>query len=121
MLAVLAWNNVRRQKTAFAAAFAAVSLAVALVGGSGLLLVSADTVREAGHPDMDTVVSLLALMAVLSGLVSIFVVAGTLSFHVMQQRRRVGAAADRRHDTRPGAPGGHRGGDGRRRHGDGGG
>jgi predicted lysophospholipase L1 biosynthesis ABC-type transport system permease subunit len=85
MLLVLAWRNVRTNRTSFVAAFAAVTLAVMLVVAAGLLLTSAH-----GDPRLRNLMSLFAVTAGLSGFVSIFVVAGTLSLHVLQQRRMWG-------------------------------
>ncbi|MGI5491371.1 FtsX-like permease family protein [Microtetraspora malaysiensis] len=82
MTLVLAWNNVRTNRVGFAASFAAVALAVMLVGGSGLVVSGAATRDESNG-----VMGLLVLSAVVSGFVSIFVVAGTLSLHVLRQRR----------------------------------
>ncbi|WP_157570809.1 ABC transporter permease [Microtetraspora malaysiensis] len=82
MTLVLAWNNVRTNRMGFAASFAAVVLAVMLVGGSGLVVVGAATRAE-----LNGIMGLLVLSAVVSGFVSIFVVAGILSLHVLRQRR----------------------------------
>ncbi|MEV6159518.1 ABC transporter permease [Nonomuraea sp. NPDC052129] len=82
MTLVLAWNNVRVNRMGLAASFTAVLLAVMLVGGSGLVVVGAG-----GSDDLNGVMGLLVLSAVVSGFVSIFVVAGMLSLHVLSQRR----------------------------------
>ncbi|MFC4013817.1 FtsX-like permease family protein [Nonomuraea purpurea] len=85
MTLVLAWNNVRTNRAGFAASFLAVLLAVTLVGGSGLL------VAGAGERDeLNGVMGLLVLSALVSGFVSVFVVAGMLGLHVLRQRRNVG-------------------------------
>jgi predicted lysophospholipase L1 biosynthesis ABC-type transport system permease subunit len=85
MPTALAWSNVRSNRTSLVAAFTAITLAVMLVAGAGLLLTSA-------HDDgrLRDLMSLFAVTAGLSGFVSIFVVAGTLSLHVLQQRRTWG-------------------------------
>ncbi|MEV0195068.1 ABC transporter permease [Nonomuraea sp. NPDC050691] len=82
MTLVLAWNNVRSNRTGFAASFAAVLLAVTLVGGNGLVVAGAAT-----RDELNGVMGLLVLSAVVSGFVSVFVVAGMLSLHVLRQRR----------------------------------
>ncbi|GAA3599742.1 hypothetical protein GCM10022419_099570 [Nonomuraea rosea] len=82
MTPVLAWNNVRANRMSFAASFVAVVLAVTLVGGSGLVVAAAATREE-----LNGVMGLLVMSAVVSGFVSIFVVAGMLSLHVLRQRR----------------------------------
>ncbi|WP_433508544.1 FtsX-like permease family protein [Nonomuraea sp. CA-143628] len=82
MTLVLAWNNVRTNRMGFAASFTAVALAVMLVGGSGLVVAGAST-----HDESNGVMGLLVLSAVVSGFVSVFVVAGMLSLHVLRQRR----------------------------------
>ena len=81
----IAWSNVRSNRTSFVAAFTAITLAVMLVVGAGLLLTSAH-----GDGRLRNLMSLFAVTAGLSGFVSIFVVAGTLSLHVLQQRRTWG-------------------------------
>jgi putative ABC transport system permease protein len=85
MTLVLAWNNVRTRPTGFAASFAAVLLAVMLVGSSGLLVTSADADAE-----LNGIMGLLVLSALVSGFVSVFVVSGMLSLHVLRQRRTWG-------------------------------
>ncbi|MFD0890728.1 ABC transporter permease, partial [Streptosporangium algeriense] len=82
MTLVLAWNNVRTNRMGFAASFTAVLLAVMLVGGSGLVVAGAGT-----RDELSGVMGLLVLSAAVSGFVSIFVVAGMLSLHVLRQRR----------------------------------
>lgn len=82
MMLMLAWNNVRTNRVGFAASFAAVLLAVVLVASSGVLVTSVD-----GDDELNAVMALLVLSAVVSGFVSVFVVAGTLSLHVLGQRR----------------------------------
>ncbi|MEV4577131.1 FtsX-like permease family protein [Nonomuraea jabiensis] len=82
MTLVLAWNNVRTNRMGFAASFAAVVMAVMLVGGSGLVVAGAGT-----RDELDGIMGLLVMSAVVSGFVSVFVVAGTLSLHVLRQRR----------------------------------
>jgi putative ABC transport system permease protein len=82
--AVLAWNNVRTSPSGFIAAFTAVTLAVVLVGGGGLLVISADT------EELNGLMGLVVLSALVSGFVSVFVVAGMLSLHVLRQRRTWG-------------------------------
>ncbi|GAA0940779.1 hypothetical protein GCM10009560_52310 [Nonomuraea longicatena] len=66
----------------FAASFAAVLLAVMLVGGSGMVVAGAGA-----RDDLSGVVGLLVLSAMVSGFVSVFVVAGMLSLHVLRRRR----------------------------------
>ncbi|MGR6914412.1 FtsX-like permease family protein [[Actinomadura] parvosata] len=85
MILVLAWNNVRANRMGFAASFAAVLLAVTLVGGSGMLVAGAGA-----RDELNGVMGLLVLSAAVSGFVSIFVVAGMLSQHVLRQRRTWG-------------------------------
>ncbi|MFC0860775.1 FtsX-like permease family protein [Sphaerimonospora cavernae] len=85
MMPVLALNNVRTNRVGFAASFAAVLLAVVLVASSGVLVTSVD-----GDDELNGVMSLLVLSAVVSGFVSVFVVAGTMSLHVLGQRRTWG-------------------------------
>ncbi|MBB6345151.1 FtsX-like permease family protein [Nonomuraea muscovyensis] len=85
MTLVLAWNNVRFNRMGFAASFAAVIFAVTLVGGSGLVVVAASA-----RDELNDVMGLLVLSAVVSGFVAVFVVAGTLSLHVLRQRRTWG-------------------------------
>ncbi|MFG3436183.1 FtsX-like permease family protein [Nonomuraea sp. NPDC047897] len=85
MTVLLAWSNVRSQPAGFAGSFAAVLVAVVLVGSSGLLVAGADR-----YPDLDGVTGLLVLSALVSGFVSVFVVAGMLSLHVLRQRRTWG-------------------------------
>ncbi|MGN9780334.1 FtsX-like permease family protein [Nonomuraea sp. ZG12] len=80
----LAWNNVRTSPSGFIAAFTAVTLAVVLVGGGGLLVISADT------EELNGLMGLVVLSALVSGFVSVFVVAGMLSLHVLRQRRTWG-------------------------------
>ncbi|WP_329086346.1 FtsX-like permease family protein [Streptosporangium sp. NBC_01469] len=82
MTLVLAWNNVRTNRMGFAASFAAVLLAVMLVGGSGLVVAGAGT-----RDELNGVMGLLVLSAAVSGFVSVFVIAGILSLHVLRQRR----------------------------------
>ncbi|GAA2284520.1 hypothetical protein GCM10010149_32490 [Nonomuraea roseoviolacea subsp. roseoviolacea] len=82
MTLVLAWSNVRANRTSLAATFVAVLLAVTLVGGSGLVVAGAGT-----RDELNGVMGLLVLSAVVSGFVSVFVVAGMLSLHVLRQRR----------------------------------
>ncbi|SPL88297.1 putative ABC transporter integral membrane protein [[Actinomadura] parvosata subsp. kistnae] len=82
MMLVLAWNNVRDGWAGLAASFTSVLLAVMLVAGGGLLIAGADT-----RADLDGIVGLLAVSAAVSAFVSVFVVAGTLSLHVLRQRR----------------------------------
>ncbi|MBN6051116.1 FtsX-like permease family protein, partial [Nonomuraea sp. RK-328] len=65
-----------------AASFAAVLLAVMLVSGSGLLVTGAGA-----RDELNGVMGLLVMSALVSGFVSVFVVAGTLSLHVLRQRR----------------------------------
>ncbi|MEV0352017.1 FtsX-like permease family protein [Nonomuraea sp. NPDC050680] len=72
----------RTNRMGFAASFTAVVLAVMLVGGSGLVVAGAATRDESNG-----VMGLLVLSAVVSGFVSVFVVAGMLSLHVLRQRR----------------------------------
>ncbi|MFI6484281.1 FtsX-like permease family protein [Nonomuraea sp. NPDC050663] len=79
---VLAWNNVRTNRLGLAASFAAVLLAVTLVGGGGLVVAGAGA-----RDELNGVIGLLVLSAVVSGFVSVFVVAGMLSLHVLRQRR----------------------------------
>ncbi|GLW12792.1 hypothetical protein Misp01_79200 [Microtetraspora sp. NBRC 13810] len=71
MTVVLAWNNVRTNRTGFAASFAAVLLAVMLVAGSGLVVAGAGA-----RDELNGVMGLLVLSAAVSGFVSVFVVAG---------------------------------------------
>ncbi|GAA2907543.1 hypothetical protein GCM10020220_115940 [Nonomuraea rubra] len=85
MTLVLAFNNVRANRMGVAASFAAVLLAVTLVAGGGLVVAAA-----AGRDDLNGVMGLLVLSAVVSGFVAVFVVAGTLSLHVLRQRRTWG-------------------------------
>ncbi|WP_043631041.1 ABC transporter permease [Nonomuraea candida] len=85
MILLLAWNNVRTNRAGFAFSFLAVVLAVTLVGGSGLLVVAAGSVGE-----LNGVMGLLVLSALVSGFVSVFVVAGMLSMNVLRQRRTWG-------------------------------
>jgi predicted lysophospholipase L1 biosynthesis ABC-type transport system permease subunit len=85
MTLTLAWQNVRTNLTGFAASFVAVLLAVMLVSGSGLLVAGAG-----GREDLNAITGLLVLSAVVSGFVSVFVVAGMLSLHVLRQRRHWG-------------------------------
>lgn len=85
MTLVLAWNNVRTNRTGFAASFVAVLLAVMLVSSSGLLVASAGADDE-----LNGIVGLLVLSALVSGFVSVFVVSGMLSLHVLRQRRTWG-------------------------------
>ncbi|MEU8275587.1 FtsX-like permease family protein [Microbispora bryophytorum] len=85
MTLVLAWNNVRTNPAGFAASFTAVLMAVTLVSGSGLLIAAAGS-----RDDLGGVMGLLALSALVSIFVSVFVVAGTLSLHVLRQRRTWG-------------------------------
>ncbi|SEH00236.1 putative ABC transport system permease protein [Nonomuraea solani] len=85
MTFVLAWNNVRANRTGLAASFVAVVLAVMLIGGSGLLVAGA-----ASDDELNGIMGLLIMSAVVSGFVSIFVVAGMLSMHVLRQRRTWG-------------------------------
>ncbi|WP_188196736.1 ABC transporter permease [Nonomuraea sp. SYSU D8015] len=82
MTLVLAWNNVRTDPMGFAASFAAVVLAVMLIGGSGLVVTGAAT-----RDELNGVMGLLVLSSAVSGFVSVFVVAGMLSLHVLRQRR----------------------------------
>ncbi|MER7362918.1 FtsX-like permease family protein [Nonomuraea wenchangensis] len=82
MTLVLAWNNVRANRMGFAASFAAVVLAVMLVGGSGLVVAGAGA-----RDELNGIMGLLVLSAVVSGFVSVFVVAGMLGLHVLRQRR----------------------------------
>ncbi|MFI7441954.1 FtsX-like permease family protein [Nonomuraea indica] len=82
MTLVLAWNNVRANRTSFAASFAAVLLAVTLVAGSGLVVAGAGA-----RDELNGVMGLLVLSAAVSAFVSIFTVAGLLSLHVLRQRR----------------------------------
>ncbi|MFD9947973.1 FtsX-like permease family protein [Nonomuraea sp. NPDC059023] len=82
MTLVLAWNNVRTNRMGFAAAFAAVLLAVMLVGGSGMVVAGAGA-----RDELNGVMGLLVLSAAVSGFVSVFVVAGMLSLYVLRQRR----------------------------------
>lgn len=82
MTMVLAWNNVRTNRLGLAASFAAVLLAVTLVGGSGLVVAGAGA-----RDELNGVMGLLVLSAVVSGFVSVFVVAGMLSQHVLRRRR----------------------------------
>ncbi|MEU4832350.1 FtsX-like permease family protein [Streptosporangium sp. NPDC023615] len=81
MTFVLAWNNVRTNRAGSASSFAAVVMAVMLVGGSGLLLSAAGSDDELGG-----VTGLLTLSALVSVFVSVFVIAGMLSMHVLRQR-----------------------------------
>lgn len=85
MTLVLAWNNVRANRMSFAASFAAVVLAAMLVGGSGMLVAGAGA-----RDELNGVMGLLVLSAAVSGFVSIFVIAGMLSLHVLRQRRTWG-------------------------------
>ncbi|MER5317796.1 ABC transporter permease [Streptosporangium roseum] len=82
MTLVLAWNNVRTNRMGFAASFAAVLLAVMLVGGSGMVVAGAGA-----RDELNGVMGLLVLSAAVSGFVSVFVVTGMLSLHVLRQRR----------------------------------
>ncbi|GII81510.1 hypothetical protein Sru01_64920 [Sphaerisporangium rufum] len=82
MISTLAWNNVRTNRLGLAASFAAVLLAAMLVSGSGLLVAGADT-----RDELSDIMGLLVLSAAVSGFVAVFVVAGTLSMHVLRQRR----------------------------------
>ncbi|NUW35496.1 ABC transporter permease [Nonomuraea sp. SMC257] len=82
MTLVLAWNNVRTNRTGLAASFVAVLLAVTLVGGNGLVVAGAST-----RDELHDIIGLLVLSALVSGFVSVFVVAGMLSMHVLRQRR----------------------------------
>ncbi|MFI6296002.1 FtsX-like permease family protein [Nonomuraea sp. NPDC050790] len=72
----------RTNRMGFAAAFAAVVLAVTLVCGSGLVVAGAAT-----RDELNGVMGLLVLSAVVSGFASVFVVAGMLGLHVLRQRR----------------------------------
>ncbi|MEU4232477.1 ABC transporter permease [Nonomuraea sp. NPDC026600] len=85
MTLMLAWNNVRTNVTGFAASFVAVVMAVMFVSGSGLLVVAAGADDE-----LNGIMGLLVLSALMSGFTSIFVVSGTLSLHVLRQRRTWG-------------------------------
>lgn len=85
MTLVLAVSNVRANRTGVAASFAAVLLAVTLVAGGGLVVAAAGA-----RDELNGVMGLLVLSAVVSGFVSVFVVAGTLSLHVLRQRRTWG-------------------------------
>lgn len=85
MTLALAWNNVRTNWTGFAASFVTVLLAVTLVSGSGLLLAGAND-----RDELSDIMGLMALSAIVSGFVSVFAVAGTLSLHVLRQRRAWG-------------------------------
>ncbi|MEV0823582.1 ABC transporter permease [Nonomuraea rubra] len=85
MTLVLAFNNVRADRMGVAASFAAVLLAVTLVAGGGLVVAAA-----AGRDELNGVMGLLVLSAVVSGFVAVFVVAGTLSLHVLRRRRTWG-------------------------------
>ncbi|GAA3472522.1 hypothetical protein GCM10018965_070750 [Nonomuraea roseola] len=82
MTLVLAWNNVRSNRMGFAASLAAVLLAVMLVGGSGMVVAGAGA-----RDELNGVMGLLVMSAAVSGFVSVFVVAGMLSLHVLRQRR----------------------------------
>ncbi|MEV1001733.1 ABC transporter permease [Nonomuraea sp. NPDC050202] len=85
MTLVLAVSNVRANRMGVAASFAAVLLAVTLVAGGGLVVAAAGA-----RDELNDVMGLLVLSAVVSGFVSVFVVAGTLSLHVLRQRRTWG-------------------------------
>lgn len=85
MTLVLAWSNVRANRTGLAASFAAVLLAVTLVAGGGLVVAAAGT-----RDELNGVMGLLVLSAAVSGFVSVFVVTGTLGLHVARQRRTWG-------------------------------
>ncbi|MFD1542398.1 ABC transporter permease [Nonomuraea guangzhouensis] len=85
MTLMLAWNNVRTNVTGFVGSFVAVVMAVMFVSGSGLLVVGAGADDE-----LNGIMGLLVLSALVSGFTSIFVVSGTLSLHVLRQRRTWG-------------------------------
>ncbi|SDI56704.1 FtsX-like permease family protein [Sinosporangium album] len=85
MMTTLAWSNVRTNPAAYAATFTTILLAVTLVGSSGLLIAG---VSDGG--ELEAVGALVGTSAVISAFVSVFVVSGMLSLHVMRQRRAWG-------------------------------
>ncbi len=82
MILAFAWSTVRTNRAGLASSFVAVLMAVMLVAGSGLLVAGAGADEE-----LEGVIGLLVLSALVSGFVSVFVVASMLSMHVLGQRR----------------------------------
>ncbi|WP_405403343.1 ABC transporter permease [Streptomyces sp. NBC_01104] len=86
LLVPVAVATLRKRWTGFAGSFVALTLGVALIAASGLL-VSTSAGLENNDPTAPSLKKLLTFMAGMSGFVSLFVVASTFAFAVAGRRR----------------------------------
>ncbi|MET9362359.1 ABC transporter permease [Streptomyces sp. NPDC006632] len=86
LLLPVAVATLRRRWTGFIGSFVALTLGVALIGATGLL-VSTSAGLENDDPSAPSLKKLLTFMAGMSGFVSVFVVASTFAFAVAGRRR----------------------------------
>ncbi|MFF4321304.1 ABC transporter permease [Streptomyces sp. NPDC001568] len=78
--------TLRHRRLGFVGSFVALTLGVALIAGTGLL-VSTSTGLQSDDPSAPSLKKLLTFMAGMSGFVSVFVVASTFAFAVAGRRR----------------------------------
>lgn len=86
LLVPVAVATLRRRWLGFAGSFVALTLGVALISATGLL-VSTSAGLQNSDPSAPSLKKLLTFMAGMSGFVSVFVVASTFAFAVAGRRR----------------------------------